>query len=1107
MGNRELTCRLMDSDGSVIGEIPDFVDVQIQDQLNSENAWTLKYARNGLRATQLIQTTDLYIQFFLGGTKLDFEGVIEQDSWDEVDDADYISLAGRGHAGQFEYAKVYPKNGVGTKPAEQTYTNKTPGYIFRDLLAQAQSRGTLPGFAVDFTDTLDSSGNAWNHTLTLTYKAGVSLLDVVKNFGTGGYADFRMNGKTLRMYNPRTTLGGQSGVVFRRGRDISSAPRKRDRRNLGTSWLIEGDDDVTVVRTDSTAVAVNGRKEQYLSQGGTKDTGTLSVVGDTQLLVYANARIEKTHKLKFDPEGTSPIPWLDYLPGQYVDTDLTGQTENYRLVAMNISMASSAVLEGEVTLNDIFAERQLLLDERIKNLTGGASGSGVSTQPPTKAPPEDTTTPVAPTNLGATSEQYDVPGGVKYSQLTATWDAVTQNTDGSVYNDHDHYEIQWWYTAAPTLKYELTSPINTLSWSSLRPGVSVSFHIRAVDVNAHRSAYSSDFAIVTADDTTPPPKPSDPVVSNWLSTLRVQWDGLGDAGEVMPLDFEHVEVWYSPNAAFVPGDAGSILYDYLPAKGASIISGLPYGFPYYVRFVATDTNNNRSPVSDVASASTQQVVSTDIAGNVIDFSNIRFKDVGNLVPDGSFELATTQAIIGTPGYVQVITNPDGATAAPSPKVLDAKQGTGTLTLVSDISVSPDESYAFIVSHKAVALAGSDSVTLRLRYTLRDNSVQFVNYRVWNSTTNTGTFTLRQAFVNVVPANAVKMDAQVSVAITTATAHVYIDELELRQQQGTVLIQDAAINNAKIALLAVNDANIGNLNVGKLLTGTLTADVTISSRIKTADTGARAELNSGGFGLWNASGVQTVAFAGADGSASILGQLRSGNAGRRIEINPTSTYLPEIRFYPSTGANFGFLNAFSPAGSSSAYIGLNSGQFTWNSQVCETRVYMTDTASSYEAVRVDTQQRWGPYLVLSEATAKIGWNYSDNTDRGHAIADQNYAQIGYNNSASLDNWWVFRNDGTMGAIGKFYNYVAAENNQAIFTGSSSWTSADGLILSYGPTMLSTPQPNIVLYYTGAQAVGWWLNQRSTTGFAIHCVNSTNNAAISLNGTVVFWNFRT
>lgn len=1257
-----VVAKLYNDSNTQIAELPDFIDAQIQDALNNENAWTMKYDRGGRNFSQLIQDADLSVKFSVDGSQV-FEGVIEEDNWDEVAEDSPVTIAGRSWAGQFEFAKVYPKNGVGTKPAEWSFTTATPGKIFIDLLNAAHSRGTITNLTVDFTATTDSAGQAWatSSNLTIAYKAGVSLLDILKNFGSAGIADWRMNGKTLQMYNPRTFLGSQSGQVLRRGRDITSAPRSRSRRKLGTVYLVAGDEDVNVERTDTSAVSARGRKEQFIAQGGITDSGTLNVVGDLNLSVYSAPRLSKTHNLIFSnditqmlnsnpdfeidlsgwnangatisrestpgtppfsgswsmriaPDGVSqypnastntfsvkpglrydiaaymmsetdgdrdlninwyqadgtyvstsstsatftagqwqevtdwwtapsaarlanlsptvgnlpattdvlwvdeavmsyttkvPKPWRDYKPGQYIDTDLTGTTENYRLISMTVSMGSDGFLAGEVTLNDVFEEREILLDDAITTLTGGSAGSGASTSPTTNNT-KDTTVPSVPTGLNGNSSFYLSSGGVQWAQATLNWGSVTTNTDASSIDDFDHYQVHWWYTDQTSIVHTFDTPDNFVNLSSLLPGKNFTFQVRAWDSNGHAGDWSSTYAFDLASDTTPPPVPSTPVVANLLGLLRVTWDGLGSSGENMPIDFKYAEVWYSTVSNFTPGDAGSVLTDFLPAKGSANISGLTYGTTYYVKLVSVDQVFNKSNASAQGSGSPKQVVQTDIGGNVIDFSNIRFKDVGNLIPDGSFELAASASLInaGDATY-RVVANPDGATAAPSPNVLKVGPGPSgaSLTFNDTINVAPGQKYTLLYSFKQSGFSATPNDRTHIQMVFYDpTGASTVMNQSFTSTTNNTAWSTRNATVFTAPPDAVKLTIKIWSAITTSTAVLYLDQLEVRLQQGTALIEDAAITNAKIGSLAVNDANIANVSAGKLTVGTLTADITVSARIKTANTGARAELNSGGFGLWNSAGTQTVSFAGADGSVAIIGQLKSGPTGKRIEINPTSTNLPEIRFYPDSGSNFGFLNAYSPAGSASAFIGLNSGQVTWNSQTCETRLYMTDTATALEAVRVDTQQRWGPYVSLTESTATMGWNYSDGTDRGFVIADTNFARVGYNNSASLDNWWVFRNDGTMGATGKFYNYVAATSNDALFTGSQGWTSASGLSLSYGPTMISTPAPVITLYYTGAQSLNWWLNSRSTTSFSMTCNVSTTGNAASLNGTMNFWNFR-
>lgn len=1095
-----VVAKLYNGAGVQVAELPDFSNAQVQDKLNDENAWTLKYDRGGRNFDQLIQDADMSVKFFVDGSQI-FEGVLEEDNWDEISDDTPVALAGRSWAGQFEFAKVYPKGGVNAKPAEWPFTNATPGKIFIDLLNAAHARGTVPNLTVNFTATTDSNGQPWaaSSNLSITYKAGASLLDILKNFGTAGIADWRMNGKVLNMYNPRTFLGDQSGVIFRRGRDIKAAPRSRSRRKLGTVYLVGGDENVTVERVDSSAVAARGRKEQFVSQGGVQDTGTLAVVGDLNLTVFSANRMSKTHSLIFKKDfADQPRPWIDYVPGDYVGTDLVGTPENYRLIAMTVSMDANGFLAGEITLNDVFEEREILLDDALTKLTGGSSGTGASTTPGTAT--KDTTVPAAPTGLNGTSNVYVSGRGVQFAQATLNWAAVTQNTNGSSIDDFDRYDLQWWYTGEESVVHSVSSSDNLVFLSSLIPGKEFNYKVRAWDSNSHASAYSTTFNFDLDSDTTAPPVPSTPVAANYLGLLRVTWDGFGSAGENMPLDFRYTEVWYSTINNFTPGDANTFLFGTLPAKGSVNIAGLVYGTTYYVKLVSVDQIGNRSDPSAQASGTPKQVVQTDIGNNVIDFSNIRFKDVGNLIADGSFEFDTTASLINAqnPSVFQVVANPDGATAAPSPNVLrvTAPNNNSLVLTGQDMPVSPGQKFACIYSHRSSGLTGADFIRIQARWVLADGTTSFSNFKTWDSTTNNPVWTMREAAYVTAPANVVSYRIQVF-GTAAAGSTLYLDQVEVRLQTGTVLIEDAAISNAKIALLAVNNANIQNVSAGKLTVGTLTADITVSARIKTADTGARVEINSGGIGAWNSSGTQTVSIASSNGSVNIIGQLRSGTAGQRIEINPTSTFLPEIRFYPSTGSNYGFLNAFSPSGSANAYVGLNSGQFTANSTTQVFRLYMTASEANLETVVSDTQARLGgrvgisPGSAVMEAKSSSGQGGYVTLYMGSPGTFNYGASIGHegtsrSNDATLD---IFQ-DGSMWMLGTWVRNMGQPEGALECDTYSASSTAAGLLWTWGATKDSTVYP--VWGYRDNATKATTMDSLSTSGWGINIDGGSSGA---------------
>lgn len=124
--------------------------------------------------------------------------------------------------------------------------------------------------------------------------------------------------------------------------------------------------------------------------------------------------------------------------------------------------------------------------------------------------------------------------------------------------------------------------------------------------------------------------------------------------------------------------------------------------------------------------------------------------------------------------------------------------------------------------------------------------------------------------------------------------------------GSAKLADAAIVTAKIADLAVTDAKIQNLSVGKLTAGTLEASMILGTgKIATGTTGARTEIDSAGFRLYNSAGDMTVQLSSANGSAMITGEYRTAlTTGLRLQFNTNGNNPDEIRFYPANTNQYG-----------------------------------------------------------------------------------------------------------------------------------------------------------------------------------------------------------
>lgn len=161
----------------------------------------------------------------------------------------------------------------------------------------------------------------------------------------------------------------------------------------------------------------------------------------------------------------------------------------------------------------------------------------------------------------------------------------------------------------------------TMQWSGVPAGISIKVTVRAKDRSGNYSPWCPEVTHYTAVDDTPPQVPSTPVVTPYLGTLRIDWDGYGAGGVAVPMDadLQGANVEYTDDL-----DGDWILVDRIsPGGGRAVISGdLNYGQTYFVRLVAQDWSGNLSDPSATATGTPEQVVTIDIGPNAIASSQI-----------------------------------------------------------------------------------------------------------------------------------------------------------------------------------------------------------------------------------------------------------------------------------------------------------------------------------------------------------------------------------------------------------------------------------------------------------------------------------------------------
>ena len=135
----------------------------------------------------------------------------------------------------------------------------------------------------------------------------------------------------------------------------------------------------------------------------------------------------------------------------------------------------------------------------------------------------------------------------------------------------------------------------------------------------------------------------------------------------------------------------------------------------------------------------------------------------------------------------------------------------------------------------------------------------------------------------------------TIGVTTYVKFVAVDKVGNRS---TVSAQGSGTARAGV------DADFASISAGKITAGSLVADITVAARIKTANTGARVELNSAGLYAYNSSNVQTVGIDASTGAATFTGTITGSTitggtfktvaSGQRIELS--TSFASQIKFY-------------------------------------------------------------------------------------------------------------------------------------------------------------------------------------------------------------------
>jgi hypothetical protein len=826
---------------------------------------------------------------------------------DTVEQVPVVAYRGPSYLWTLSKARVLPE-GLLNADGKRPFLTATPGTILRTLIQEAQARGALAGLdAASFTNALDSSGAAWAQAITIYYEPGLDYLTILMNLQAQGLIDFTMTGRTLKVYNADTVMAGAATGILQKGRDLTEAPYTGTLEGLANYVYLQGDEGASFSRTNGAALAPWGRWETFISQGGVKDTGTMTVLSDSALELSAAERVENTYGLNF--ALATALPFRDYGLGKDVRIrDTAGLPTSLRCRQITLTRDERGTVAGNVVLNDRFLENEVRQTRRVQGITGGSTADGGTGARPAPTG-TDRMPPKAPTGLLFASDSYLDDEGKVWATITTTWVEPTQNQDGTALTDLAGYEVFWRLTGDTTwtLATSVDAPASSATIGGYFPATGYEVAVKAYDETGNRSGLSVAGGLVTDDDATAPVKPSTPVVSALLGQILATWDGLGTGGAALPTDFARLEFHASNVSGFAPSAATLVDQSTARQGGMStVITGFAYDQPVYVRLVMYDRSGNVSPVSDEASATPRRLVEFDLGNGLRESVQAVWSDSFSTpgppkwqVESGAGSIAIVETADSTSG--------DGVLEASGPDAW-------IIPTMPMIPFDPDLLYRMRIKYRGLAGLSATS-RIYAGWLGFDKDGAFVSTTGANALSPhshaasaatppvDGSWAIAEGFTQghgspngnngvapspqlpgVLHAN-VRYVLPIIILNYTGVAgdRMQVDRIEIEQTRYPANI----IGRAQIANLAVDNAKINDASMDKITAGVLSAAVTISGRIATALTGARLELNSTGLKGYNAGGSLMVDIPNDGSGSTITGTFQTALTGARVRLSASS----------------------------------------------------------------------------------------------------------------------------------------------------------------------------------------------------------------------------
>lgn len=253
--------------------------------------------------------------------------------------AQLLKISGRGLIGTLDKGLVYPGNLANPATAERQFVAQTKAAIWLTLYNEFIARGG-GDLNMWFSPTHDAAGLPWTDSVTINFRTGQTLLDVLRQLTGLGIDVVADPDRTLLAY---ASLGRDlsASVAFRKGLNVLACTKKSLGADLANAVLGAGQNTLAET-TDATSMATYGRREVYLPVQNTDDAGTIGTANALLLAAYKEPRAAITLQVT----AREIFPFFDYDVGDTVHVEIAGDSGGEEIDA-DYRILSIAIQEGQ----------------------------------------------------------------------------------------------------------------------------------------------------------------------------------------------------------------------------------------------------------------------------------------------------------------------------------------------------------------------------------------------------------------------------------------------------------------------------------------------------------------------------------------------------------------------------------------------------------------------------------------------------------------------------------------------------------------------------------------------------------------------------------------